>query len=987
MLRGKRNIAGAVAALLALGGLARSADVQTVWLDELDVRLSSCGWGSTRAKRSVGNNPLKMGGVTHERGIGTHPPGEFHVRLDGGTRRFTSLVGIDAESGNKGTAEFIVVGDNKTLWKSGVIKGGQAPKKADVKLDGVKLLKLIVTVGGDNYGHDHTDWADAKFEVTGKKPRAVKAPNARGAEPVFPDVSGPDAVAAATDEMLKADYEDQYARQSRVNPKGYRFPPSQVLNTNALALASDRGPVDAGIRRLEALIARLKTTSGVPGLADIEKDLASINRARETSSKADDPALYLELRHLTRRAVLGHPLLDFDAILFVSRGVLNDHKRGKSEYDGDHFCDQHYGHNGRRGGGLLILDDWKSKNAKVIDVVEGLKVPSGTNEGMRLSAGTFMSPDLSWDGKTILFAWSSGKARKWERESRFHLFKVGVDGSGLARLTDGDYDDFDPCWLPSGRIVFMSTRRCGYGRCHGRPVPVYTMYSCLPDGNDLYSIDFHETNEFHPSVDNNGMLVYTRWDYVDRDHSAAHHMWHCFPDGRNPRAFHGNYAVPLTTVEGDRFQNGIRMRPWAEFHCRGIPGSDRYIATAGPHHGQAFGSLVMIDISIPDDGMMSQVRRITPDALFPEAECGTRGWDNEPYGTAWPLSENLYLCNYKNTVCVLDDLGTREPVCRVINGLRPIDPIPLRARPRPPVIPTATYQGERAGPDTPTATIGVVNVYVADEFGTLPEGTDIRQLRVVQILPKSTPRANNPRIGFGDQSLARIPLGVAPVEKDGSAYFKAPVGKAIYFQILDENGMAVQSMRSATYVHPGEQLSCLGCHEDKQQPPPQEKSQPLAMRREPSELEPEIDDAPMFNFHCHVRPIFEDKCVTCHKSREKAGPKDMSYKALQPHMFYLGHGITRRLHGGSRIKPGKFGAMFSSMGKALLDDNHRNFLKEGKFTERDVRAIVMWLDMNSNEYSVYKNVDAQKRGELVWAEFDMDEIPAQASGSDVSALQ
>ena len=963
--------------LLAALPCLSSAETQTVWLDEMDVRLSSCGWSDTRAKRSVGNNPLKLGGVTYERGIGTHPPGEFHIKLDGRTRRFTSLVGIDAESGDKGTAEFKVIGDNKTLWQSGVMKGGQAPKKADVKLDGVKLLKLIVTVGGDNYGHDHTDWADAKFEVTGKRPQAVKAPKVKDAEIEFPDVSGPAAVAVGTPELLQKEYEAEYERIARVNPNGYRFPPAQALNTNALALASDQGPVGAGIRRLEALIARLKTMRGVTGLAEIEKELAGI-RGRETASKEEERARYVELRCLTRRAVLANPLLDFDSILFISRGVLNDHKRGKSEYDGDHFCDQYYGHNGRKGGGLLILDNWKSKDAEVFDVVEGLKVPPGTNEGMLMSEGTFLAPDLSWDGKTIAFTWSSGQARKWDPESRFHVFTVGVDGSGLTRVTDGEYDDIDPVWLPNGRLVFLSTRRCGYGRCHGRPVPVYTMYSCKPDGSDLYSIDYHETNEFHPSVDNNGMLVYTRWDYVDRDHSAAHHMWHCYPDGRNPRAFHANYPVPLTTVEGDRFEDGIRMRPWAEFNCRGVPGSAKYIVTAGPHHGQAFGSLVMIDISVPDDGKMSQARRITPDYLFPESECGARHWDQMAFGTAWPLSEQLYLCNYKDSICVLDDLGTREPVCKVVNGLRPLDATPLRARPRPPVIPPATFQGERAGPNVPEATISVMNAYVTDKFGTLPEGTDIRQLRVVQIIPKSTPGANNPRIGFGDQSLARIPLGVVPVEKDGSVYFKAPVGKAIYFQLLDENGMAVHSMRSVTYVHTGEQLSCIGCHEDKLQPPEQ-PSQPIATRRPPSELEAEIADAVMFNFHAHVKPVLESKCVTCHKARENAGPRDMSYKALERHMFYLGHGIRRKLHGGSRIKAGKFGAMFSSMGKALLNENHRKFLAEGKFTQQDMRAIVMWLDMNSNEYSVYKNVDAQKRGELVWPEFDVAE-QAPAAG-------
>ncbi len=792
--------------------------------------------------------------------------------------------------------------------------------------------------------------------------------------------------AASTDvvggrpEVVREDWKTQYLQiQGQIKGQGrYNFPPEQLLNPQATILDSDKTPVDVGIRRVEALLKKLKTMPGAPDLREVEGRLAEIksenSQAAEGNNRAapeDNMELYLELRRAARKAVLANPLLNSDDLLFVSRGVLNDGEPGKSEYNGDHFCDQYYGHNGRKGGGLLILRNYKSDAPEVTDVVRGLKVPSGTNQGMPMSEGTFVSPDLSWDGKTIVFGWSSGGKEKWKLENRFNIFKVGVDGSGLTRLTDGGFDDFDPCWLPGGRIVFISTRRYGYGRCHGRPVPAYTMFSIKPDGSDLIDIDFHETNEFHPSVDNNGMIVYTRWDYVDRDHSAAHHIWHCQPDGRDPRSYHANYALPLTTVEDFGGEQGIRLRPWAEFSCRAIPESDKFVATAGPHHGQAFGSLVMIDISIPDDGKMSQARRITPDVRFPESEAGTRNRSDMAYGTCWPLSESFFLCNYKDGIYILDEWGNRELVCKVTNGLRPLDPIPLRPRKTPPAIRTATYQGERLGPDSPQATISVMNVYITDKFGTLPEGTRIKQMRVVQVLPKSTPNANNPRIGFGDQSLARIPLGVVPVEKDGSVYLEAPVEKAIYFQLLDENGMAVQSMRSVTYVHPGEHLSCVGCHESKWDSPPVD-SLPLALRRAPSELKPEIDDQVMFSFHRHVKPIFENKCVKCHREGEKRGPTSMNYNDLNKYVFYLGHGYRTPLHGGSRNRPGKFGAMFSLMGKALLNEAHQTALKEGKLTEKDLRTVIMWLDMNSNELSAYKDVDAQKRGEIVWPEFDVD---------------
>ncbi|MEA3227355.1 MAG: hypothetical protein U9Q07_15500, partial [Planctomycetota bacterium] len=96
----------------------------------------------------------------------------------------------------------------------------------------------------------------------------------------------------------------------------------------------------------------------------------------------------------------------------------------------------------------------------------------------------------------------------------------------------------------------------------------------------------------------------------------------------------------------------------------------------------------------------------------------------------------------------------------------------------------------------------------------LPASRQIRQLRVFQVLPKtSTHIANKPRLGYANAESARMLLGTVPVEADGSAYFRAPAQKPIYFQAVDETGRAVQSMRSVTYLQPGERRSCTGCHE------------------------------------------------------------------------------------------------------------------------------------------------------------------------------
>ena len=204
---------------------------------------------------------------------------------------------------------------------------------------------------------------------------------------------------------------------------------------------------------------------------------------------------------------------------------------------------------------------------------------------------------------------------------------MNVDGTGLEQLTDGTWNDFDPCWMPSGRIAFITERRGGYLRC-GRVCPTYTLYDMAADGSDIRCLSYHETNEWHPSVAHDGRIVWTRWDYVDRHGCTAHMPWTTTPDGRDPRPVHGNYAPR-------------QSRPDMELDVRAIPESRKYVATAAPHHGQAFGSLVLIDPRTPDDDGMSPVRRITPDVGFPESQGGA-----EAYGQAWPLSEDYYLCIY-----------------------------------------------------------------------------------------------------------------------------------------------------------------------------------------------------------------------------------------------------------------------------------------------------------------------------------------------------
>ena len=81
--------------------------------------------------------------------------------------------------------------------------------------------------------------------------------------------------------------------------------------------------------------------------------------------------------------------------------------------------------------------------------------------------------------------------------------------------------------------------------------------------------------------------------------------------------------------------------------------------------------------------------------------------------------------------------------------------------------------------------------------------------------------------------VAKASLGIAPVETDGSANFYAPAGKVLYFEALDENLNELQRMRSVVQLQPGEQRSCVGCHEDRQSSPP-----PQALAGRPAAAQP-----------------------------------------------------------------------------------------------------------------------------------------------------
>jgi hypothetical protein len=433
-----------------------------------------------------------------------------------------------------------------------------------------------------------------------------------------------------------------------------------------------------------------------------------------------------------------------------------------------------------------------------------------------------------------------------------------------------------------------------------------------------------------------------------------------------------------------------------ELNVVAIPGSHRYVATASAHHWQAYGSLIVIDPRVPDDDALAPVRRLTPDVGFPEtAERGTFA-----YATAWPLSEQYYLCAYSPRgdaygIYLLDAFGNRELLYRDPD-IGCLGPAALQPRPAPPIVPATgrpaqlidhptfdvvgdEHASEQMSPGrTDRAVLGLVNVY--DSLYPLPQDVKIVALRIVHLLPKSTPLHHEPQIGYGAETNGRGVLGTVPVEEDGSAHFYLPPGKSVYFQALDERGCAVQSMRSATYIQGGQTLICLGCHEPKGRSPAlRSASLPLALHREPSEIQPEAEGSYPISFPRLVQPVLDRHCVKCH-GQQANDPPDLrrgewredkfcwyrSYRNLRPFAFHYGAPRDDRRKNQydrwqpARTVPGKFGARASRL-LSLLDNGHHDV----KLSPDELRRIIVWLDANSDFFGAYEDVEAQALGKVV----------------------
>ena len=162
-------------ALTLMSLIPEIASAEIVWLDDLYYGPAVPGPDSPRNTKSVNGRPLTIAGQIFQRGVGTHV-GSLHLALGGRAKTITARVGVD-DQGDKNPPrrlEFLVLGDERVLWRSGEMRAGDAAKPCAVDLAGVQNLELQVINIGEGIDYGHADWVEARLETVGSGPFVLR---------------------------------------------------------------------------------------------------------------------------------------------------------------------------------------------------------------------------------------------------------------------------------------------------------------------------------------------------------------------------------------------------------------------------------------------------------------------------------------------------------------------------------------------------------------------------------------------------------------------------------------------------------------------------------------------------------------------------------------------------------------------------------------------------------------------------------------------
>ncbi|MCF7848463.1 MAG: hypothetical protein K9M45_06400 [Kiritimatiellales bacterium] len=582
---------------------------------------------------------------------------------------------------------------------------------------------------------------------------------------------------------------------------------------------------------------------------------------------------------------LNGPMKGVEEIIFANRGTYED---GHWYANIGYWCDDEQKKMYPGGGkepdvGRLCKLNLKTKKLTVLLDAKG---------------GTIRDPHMHYDAKKLIFAWRKANT------DYFHLHEINVDGSGLKQLTFGEYNDYEPCYMPDGGIVFISTRCDRWVNCWHTQVGI--LYRCDGDGDNIRQISANVEHDNTPAILPDGRILHQRWEYVDRSQVTYHHLWTMNPDGTAQMVYYGNQRA------GSLY---ISAKP--------VPGSGKVLGTDAPGHGRRdhYGYITLFsDKYGPDDER--GVVRIPHKSMY----C-------DPY----PFSEDCFLAASQNDIVLMNSKAEIEVIHH--SDRKCYEPIPVMKRERERVILPRTDLSKNTGH------LILTDVYNSRNMGGVERG-EIKKLLILESLPKPVNFSGGPDLTswLGTFTLERV-LGTVPVEEDGSASFILPANRAVFFVALDENDMSVKRMQSFVSVAPGEVTSCVGCHENRTKTPSSPRSGSLmAMKRPASEIQAFEGYPDVLDYVRDVQPILDTHCVKCHNYKDYKGRLSLEHGlgrswSLSFYQMFARLQVADGRNGFGNQPPRTLGTSASRLMQKIDGSHHKATL-----SEKEWRTVWLWIE-------------------------------------------